>query len=43
MMKDQGEKTTHMELSKSFYWPDMKENVKHYVQTCLKCQGTKSM
>jgi len=38
-----GENTIHVELSKRFYWPKMKEDVEHYVHTCMKCQGTKSV
>lgn len=33
----QSEKTTHTELGKSFYWPNMKKDVEHYVCTCVKC------
>jgi hypothetical protein len=33
-----GEKTIRATLNKSFYWPNMKENMEHYVCTCVKCQ-----
>lgn len=31
-----------MILSTSFCWPKMKEDVKHFICTCVKCQNTKS-
>lgn len=31
------------ELGKSFYWPEMKEDVEDYICTCIKCQSTKSI
>jgi hypothetical protein len=43
MAEHQGEKTTHTELGKSFYWPNMKKDKEHYVRTCVKFQGTKSV
>ncbi len=36
-----GEKTTRELFGKTFYWPKMKEGVKHYVRMCVKCQSTK--
>jgi len=36
-----GEKTTRKLLGKTFYWPKMKEDVEHYIRTCVKCQSTK--
>jgi hypothetical protein len=32
------EKNMRATLSKIFYWPKMKEDVEHYVRTCVKCQ-----
>ncbi len=32
------EKNMRATLSKIFYWPKMKEDVEHYVHTCVKCQ-----
>jgi hypothetical protein len=29
-----GKKTTWPTLNKSFYWPNMKEDVEHYVHIC---------
>jgi hypothetical protein len=36
-----GEKTIKEYLGKTFYWPEMKEDVEHYVHMCIKCQSTK--
>jgi hypothetical protein len=41
MVRHHGEKTTKELLGKTFYWPEMKEDVEHYVCTCIKCQSTK--
>jgi hypothetical protein len=30
-----------VELGKRFYWPDMKQDVEHYIRTCVKYQGVK--
>jgi hypothetical protein len=38
-----GEKTTRELLGKTIYWPKMKEDIEHYVRTCVKCQSTKSV
>jgi hypothetical protein len=38
-----GEKTTKELLGKTFYWSEMKEDVEHYIRTCVKCQSTKSV
>jgi hypothetical protein len=32
-----GEKITMELLGKTLYWPEMKEDVKHYIHTCIKC------
>jgi hypothetical protein len=36
-----GEKTKKKLLGKTFYWLKMKEDIKHYVHMCVKCQNTK--
>ena len=33
-----GEKTTIAAVSKRYYWPGMKDEVAHFVKTCVKCQ-----
>ena len=33
-----GEKTTIAAVSKRYYWPCMKEEIAHFVKTCVKCQ-----
>jgi hypothetical protein len=38
-----GEWTTRMVVGKRFYWLEMKEDIKHFVHTCVKCQITKSI
>jgi hypothetical protein len=43
MVGHRSEKTICVELGKSFYWPDMKQDVEHYVCTYVKYQGAKSM
>jgi hypothetical protein len=35
------EKVTTSELSKKYYWPNMKEDVHNYVASCSKCQMNK--
>ncbi len=37
-----GEKTTRELLGKTFYWHETRENIEHYIYTCVKCQSTKS-
>jgi hypothetical protein len=37
MVGHHGEKTTRELLGKTFYWPKMKEDEKHYIRTCIKC------
>ena len=32
-----GEKTTIAVVSKRYYWPPMKEELAHFVKTCVKC------
>ncbi len=32
-----------MAIGKRFYWPEMKQDVEHFVRTCVKCQSTKSI
>jgi hypothetical protein len=41
MVGHHGEKTTKEVLGKTIYWPEMKEDVEHYVRMCVKCQSTK--
>ncbi len=41
MVGHYGEKTKKKLLGKTFYWPKMKEDIEHYVHTCVKCQSTK--
>jgi len=43
MVRHHGEKITRELLGKTFYWPKMKEVVKHYIRMCIKCQNTKSI
>jgi hypothetical protein len=38
-----GERTTRATIVKRFYWFEMKQNVEHFVDTCVKCQDTKSI
>jgi translation initiation factor 2 beta subunit (eIF-2beta)/eIF-5 len=38
-----GEQTKKMAIGKRFYWPEMKEDVEHFVHTYVKCQNTKSI
>ncbi len=33
------EKTTREMLGKTLYWPEMKEDVEHYIRTYIKCQS----
>ncbi len=33
-----GAKHTKKFLKNSYYWPNLKDNVKKYVKTCLTCQ-----
>ena len=33
-----GEKTTIAVVSRRYYWPGMKEEIAHFVKTCIKCQ-----
>jgi Mor family transcriptional regulator len=33
-----GEKMTKEFLGKTFYWLEMKDDIKHYVRKCVKCQ-----
>jgi hypothetical protein len=42
MVEHLGEKTREL-LGETFYWPKMKEDIEHYVLTCVKCQSTKSI
>jgi hypothetical protein len=28
-------------IGRWFYWPKMKEDIKHFVHNCVKCQNTK--
>ncbi len=41
MAEHHGDKTTRKLLKKTFYRPKMKEDVEHYIHTCVKCQSTK--
>ncbi len=41
MARHHGEKTTKVVIGKTFYQPKMKQDVKHFVHTCVKCQSTK--
>ncbi len=41
MAEHHGEKTTRELLGKIFYQPKMKEDVEHYIHTCVKCESTK--
>ncbi len=41
MVGHHGEKTTKELLGKTIYWPEMKEDIEHYVCTCVKGQSTK--
>ncbi len=43
MVGHHGEKITREFLGKTFYWPEMKEDLEHYVRTYVKCQSTKSV
>jgi hypothetical protein len=43
MARHHGEKITRELLGKTFYWPKVKEDVKNYIRTCVKCQSTKSV
>jgi hypothetical protein len=38
-----GERTTRAAIVKRFYWFEMKQNVEHFVHTCVKCQNIKSI
>jgi len=37
-----GEKSTICSISKRFYWSGMKEDITHYVKTCVICQGNRA-
>ena len=37
-----GEKSTICSVSKRFYWPGMKEDIAHYVKTCITCQANRA-
>jgi hypothetical protein len=41
MVGHHGEITIRMAVGKRFYWPEMKQDVEHFVHTCVKCQSTK--
>jgi hypothetical protein len=41
MIGHNGEKTTRVVVGKNFYWLEMKQDVEHFVCTCVKCQSTK--
>jgi hypothetical protein len=41
MIGHNGEKTTRVVLRRNFYWLEMKQDVEHFVHTCVKCQSTK--
>jgi hypothetical protein len=43
MAKHHGEQTMKMVVGKMLYWPKMKQDIKHFVHTCVKCQNTKSI
>jgi hypothetical protein len=43
MAKHYGKQTTKVAVGKRLYWPKMKQDVKHFVRTCVKCQSTKSI
>ncbi len=36
-----GKRITRVAVGKKFYWPKMKQDVEHFVHTCVKCQNTK--
>jgi hypothetical protein len=36
-----GEKATTSFVAKRFYWPRMKEDIAHYVKTCITCQANR--
>ena len=36
-----GEKATISFVAKRFYWPGMKEDIAHYVKTCVTCQANR--
>jgi hypothetical protein len=38
-----GEHTTRVAVGKTLYWPEMKEDVEHFVCTCVKYQNMKSI
>jgi hypothetical protein len=38
-----GERTTRVVVGKRFYWLEIKEDVEHFVHTCVKCQNIKSV
>jgi hypothetical protein len=38
-----GEKATRVPVGKTFYWLKMKQDVEHFVCTCVKWQNTKSI
>ncbi len=42
MVGHYGERTTRVAIGKRFDWPKMKQDVEHFVCTCVKCQNTKS-
>jgi len=43
MVRYHGEWTTIVAIRKKLYWLKMKEDVKHFVHTCVKCQNMKSI
>ncbi len=36
-------KRTTTFLKKSYYWPNLKDNAKEYVKTCLTCQQNRAL
>jgi hypothetical protein len=38
-----GAKHTTTFLKKSYYWPNLKDDVKEYVKTCLTCQQNRTL
>ncbi len=41
MVGHHGEIVTKMVIGKKNYWPKMKQDVEHFMRTCVKCQSTK--
>ncbi len=43
MVEHRGGQTTRVVIGKKLYWHEMKDDIKHFMHTYVKCQNTKSI